>query len=242
MINKLYLSKSSKVHDLDFWTKFVNFLLLIPLSAFFAGPTILIIIIALTLLLVKLSRLSFRQFMNSIKQSIFLISMAVGISVFGFSNTPVELRLLQWLEFTSRFFVIISLGVLYGKVTNPIEIPRGFLRARIPHKYGITLMVAIRMIPEVEEKLSNVLDAQRTRGVNFELRGSGLLKFFRQIFALLIPMIYLTLEASVDLSDTVLTRGYNPEGYITVPPAKFGSFDILIYLTALTFLFVAILY
>jgi len=46
----------------------------------------------------------------------------------------------------------------------------------------------------------------------------------------MVPILHSTLETSVKLSDTLISRGYDPDGRITTPPNKFKKGDYLLFL------------
>lgn len=233
MIGNLFVQKKSIIHDLDFWTKFVCFLLFLPLSAFLASPKVLLVLLGFLVLLLFLSYIGLIKFWQSAK--LYLIPLSIGIIVLSllFSSGNFETRFLEGLILVIRFTVLISFGILFAMTTNPIEIPGGFLRAHLPHKFGITLMVGYRMMPLISNKITTVINAQKARGANtgFSLKNPG--QFFYFASSLIVPIIHSTLETSVRLSDTLISRGYDPEGKITVPETKFSLFDYLIFSFAL---------
>jgi energy-coupling factor transporter transmembrane protein EcfT len=124
--------------------------------------------------------------------------------------------------------LLISFGILFSLITNPIEFPTGFMQIGIPHKFGVTLMVGYRMMPLLSNKINTVIDAQKARGADFKFRLNKISDFFTRIFSLIIPIIHSTLETSVRLSDTLISRGYDPDGKITKPRTVFSIPDFLI--------------
>lgn len=157
--------------------------------------------------------------------------MAVGVILLSmfFSYGALQQRLLLGLVLALRFVLLISFGVLFAAVTNPIEIPVGFIKARIPHRFGVTLMVGFRMMPLISRKISSVIDAQKARGAEIKPSLRKLPQLFQRLGALMIPILHSVLESSVKLSDTLISRGYNPHGKITVPPTKLSFADFAVF-------------
>lgn len=225
MVKELYVEKTSMIHDLNFWTKFNCFLLLIPISAFLASPKLLLVIVIFFICVSSVSKIGFKKIWSATK--IYIIPILIGITLLAmaFYHGSLQDRLIAGLILAVRFIVLICFGVFFAMVTNPIEIPTGMLKARIPHKYGITVMVAFRMFPLFSRKIGNIIDAQRARGCRIKLSLKNLHLLIPQFISLIIPLIHSTIETSVRVSDTLISRGYNPEGKITLPPSKFKKSD-----------------
>lgn len=226
----LYIEKTSLTHDLNFWTKFICLLLLIPISAFLAPPKLLLVIVFFFAVLSFVSKISLKKIWNVTK--FYNIPIAIGMTSLAliFSQGALLNRLVGGLILSVRFMILIYFGVLFAMVTNPIEIPTGMLKAKIPHKYGITVMVAFRMLPLISQKIKNIIDAQRARGAGLKLSIKHLPKLIPQLISLMIPIFHSTLETSVKLSATLISRGYNPDGRITNPPSRFKKSDYTLFL------------
>jgi energy-coupling factor transporter transmembrane protein EcfT len=215
MLTNLYIQRQSVIHSLNFWTKFLGFSLVLPLLAFIAPPRILLVLLGFLFIILFLGKISFRKFWSLIK--LYAISLTIGVIILSvLFSTPLE-----GLVLALRFNLLIAFGILFAAVTNPIEIPSGFLQTRIPHKYGVTLMVGYRLMPLLSQKIQTIIDAQRTRGARVSPA------FFTN---LAIPVLHSTLETSVRLSDALISRGYDPNGRITLLPSKFGRQDALFFL------------
>lgn len=237
-MKELYIEKISLIHSLDFLTKFLCFLLLIPLTGFIVSWKLLPAVFLFLIILMVLSKISFRTFWKSTK--LYIIVILVGLIVLSLAFFPGSLAegLIKGLLLSIRFIVLISLGVLFAMVTNPIEIPLGLMRIKIPHRYGITVMVAFRMLPMITQNMKNIVDAQRARGAELELSIKGLFKFIPQISSFIIPTLHSTLETSLKFSDTLLSRGYNPNGRITLPPSRFKKSDYCVFILSVALLII----
>ncbi len=232
MIAQLYVRKASVVHNLSFWVKFLCLLLLLPLAAFVSSARMVLLLLAVFAVLLVLSKIGFGRFWKV--AGLYIISISIGVMMLSllFSGGVVSQRLVIGLVLAARFSALICFGVLFSMVTNPIEIPVGFVRARIPHRFGVTLMVGFRMMPLISKKISAVIDAQRARGAEIKLSLRKLPKLFQRLAALMIPILHSTLESSVKLSDTLISRGYNPDGKITIPPGKLNAADFVVFFTS----------
>ncbi len=229
-MKELYIQKTSLIHDLDFWTKFICLLVLMPISSFLAPPKLLLVIAFFFIVLSFTSKIGLKRTWNATK--LYNIPALIGITSLAiiFSQGTLPNRLIEGLILSTRFIVLICFGVLFAMVTNPIEISTGMLKVKIPHKYGITVMIAFRMLPLISQKIKNVIDSQRARGARLELKVKNLPQLIPQFTSLMVPILHSTLETSVKLSDTLISRGYDPDGRITTPPNKFKKGDYLLFL------------
>lgn len=225
MLKEIYIQKNSAIHRLDFWVKIISLLIILPLVSFIAKPVYLFFPCMLFATLLFFSKIGFNKFW--IQSRNYLIPVTIGLLImsliFTFGN--LTFRIIEGLILTVRFSLLISYGMLFSMITNPIEIPAGFLRAKIPHKYGVTLMVGYRMMPLLTSKISKIVQAQKARGASFNFSLRKPYKFFFQIGSLIVPLLHSTLDMSVKLSDALISRGYDPNGKITIPNKNWGFLD-----------------
>ncbi|MFH2020763.1 MAG: energy-coupling factor transporter transmembrane component T [archaeon] len=234
-MNLIYIEKASVVHSLNFWTKFVCLLLILPLISFIAKTTALPYLILFFVLILLLSKIPLIKFWKTTKGYVIPIFISLIVLSILFSEGTINEKLISGLYLATRFVLLISYGILFSMVTNPIEFPMGFLQIGIPHRFGVTLMVGYRMMPLLSKKISTIIDAQKARGADFKFNILKFGDFFQRIFSLIIPIIHSTLETSVKLSDTLLSRGYDPYGKITRIPFKIRAADIILVLFSIGF-------
>lgn len=228
ILSYLYLQKPSWVHSLNFWTKFICLLLIFPIIILFANSYILVVATVLCIILVKASHISMPEMWDKVKFYILAYTLIfIPIAVL-WGTGRLESRLQQGLIFALRMTDVTMLGVLFAIVTDPMELPLGLIQLRLPHKYGVALMVAYRMLPLMTEKMTNILRAQKSRGADFRVTVRRLPQIAKSGMSLLIPLISSSLDASVALADTLIARGYSPQRRITVPPRRFKVFDLVL--------------
>jgi len=228
-MNSIYIEQSSLIHNLNFWTKFICLLLILPLVSFIAKTELLSYLVGLFVLILILSKIPLSKFLKTTKGYVIPIFIGLIILSLIFSEGSINQKLVSGSLLAVRFVLLISFGILFSMVTNPIEFPIGFLQVGIPHRFGVTLMVGYRMMPLLSKKISTIIHAQKARGADFNLRLTKIGSFFQRIFSLIIPIIHSTLETSVKLSDTLLSRGYDPYGKITKPIISFHLQDFFAY-------------
>jgi energy-coupling factor transport system permease protein len=186
-----------------------------------------------------LSKIAFEKFWNLTK--LYIVPIAIGIVLLGliFYQGALIDRFKEGLILAIRFSILICFGILFAMVTNPIEIPTGLLKIKIPHKYGITVMIAFRMLPLISQKIKSIVDAQKARGAILEFSIKNFFKLPSRLMALMVPVLYSTLEISVKISDALISRGYNPKRKITIPLSKIGRIDIIVFSVSIIVLLIS---
>lgn len=241
MFEQLYLKRGSILHNLDLWTKVLCLLLVIPVGTFIAPPWALIPISLCVLLLIALSKVNLRVFWKQVRLYYVFLTAAIMILSLAFSHGSLPSRAITGLVMSARFAVLIGLGILFSMITDPLEIPTGLLRARVPHRYGVVVMVAFRMMPLIANRVTSVVEVQKARGARFSLSLSGLPRLVSGLMSLMIPIVSSTLETSVGLSDTLLARGYDPNApTITLPPTHLQKWDVGIAVLSIALLVLAV--
>lgn len=225
MLKEIYVQKNSIIHELDFWAKLSSLLIILPLVLFLIKATYLIFPCAIFFFLLIFSKIGFMKFWTQSKSYLIPITLGLLTMSFIFTVGSPLYRLTEGVVLTARFALLISFGMLFSMTTNPIEIPAGFLRAKIPHKYGVTLMVGYRMMPLLTSKISKIIQAQKSRGASYSFSFKKPEKFIFQIGSLIVPLLHSTLDMSVKLSDALISRGYDPNGKITVPKNSWRVYD-----------------
>lgn len=242
MVSGLFLGHKSPMRSLDFWTKFGCLLIALPSAAFLGSLPIVLLVLLISAILIRLSEVPVSVFWRHAKG--YYISLTLGIMILSvlYSNGDLGSRVLNGLLLSLRFGILVTLGILFSMATDPMEIPIGLLRIRIPHRFGIVLMVGLRLMPLIMRKTTEVWDAQKVRGGKISLSPRGIRTLASRLLSLMVPVVYLTLEASVGMSDTLLSRGYDPDSPITIPPSHFNKSDIAMIFVSIAILFVAVFY
>lgn len=225
--------QKSWVHSLNLLVKVFAFLLLLPIFSFIIEYHFLIFPLLYLIFFIWKSDI---QLYHLWKYSKFiLIPILIGVILFSlfFEEGSLFTRFFEGLIWGLRFDIVILGAIFFSIIIDPIEIPITLTQIGIPHRYGVTFMVAIRMIPLIKEKMINIIQAQKARGLSWSFTLKRLNKIPYQVFSLMVPLIYSTLEASVSLSDTLITRGYNPYGNITLPPKNWSHYDTWVIVSTL---------
>jgi energy-coupling factor transport system permease protein len=242
MFETLYFDRKSILNNLGFWAKFLCILVIPSILVFIAQPVILLIFVVFALLIILIGKLNFQQILKNLRYSLILfLSISVFLSV-AFTPGLLKARIIIGLLISLRFIIALTLGLIFSMITDPVQIPTSMIRIKIPHRFGVMLMVAYRMIPLIIEKITSIVEIQETRGVNFSFSFKRIPNLIKNILSLIIPIVFSTLETSVGLSDTLLARGYNPYSpTITVPPSHFEKWDIIMIFSSILLIFIVVI-
>lgn len=120
--------------------------------------------------------------------------LTLEAAVYGFLS---GLRLVVLLSFFLAFNTIVPVNELAG------------LTPRALHELGLVLLIAITYVPETMRQFQRIRDAQAIRGHKFE----GL-RAWRPI---IIPLLIAGLERALNLSETMVARGYGSTASAAMP-------------------------
>lgn len=115
-----------------------------------------------------------------------------------------------------RLLFMISLTTLLTATTKPLDMTLGIEWLLKPLKifrfpsYEVALMVsiALRFIPTIIEETTRIMNAQKSRGVDFE--NGNLSSKISSILSLIVPLFSVSFERAYELADAMEARGYIP--------------------------------
>ncbi len=136
------------------------------------------------------------------------------------------------LLFTAQLAEAIALSMVLTFTTSPAELTRGLEKIARPLKrfkvpvedYGMVALLAMRFIPLLQEELRTIIDAQKSRGVEFE-KGDVAARA-RNLVAVLAPALTGTLRRADLLADAMTARGFRPGAPRShYRPMRFSALD-----------------
>ncbi|KRL77127.1 energy-coupling factor transporter transmembrane component T family protein [Ligilactobacillus equi] len=219
-----YLSGDSFVHRLDARAKLIlsmYFILIIFLANNVWTYGLLFLVVMLS---VMMSQIKLGFFLKGLRPLLWLIIFTVVLQIFFTSGGHVYW---QWgiLSLTSfglvngiyvfcRFVLIIFMSTLLTVTTSPLEISDGLESLMKPLAYlkvpvyeiALMLSIALRFVPTLLDETQKIMNAQRSRGVNF---GQGKIKDqVKAVIPLLIPLFVSAFNRAEDLATAMEARGY----------------------------------
>jgi len=115
---------------------------------------------------------------------------------------------------TSRLFIIASVSTLFIMTTTSNEFVHRLRSFGIPETLAFSLGYAMKSITTLSSDLTNIMDAQRSRGIEFE-KGNPADKGLHYM-ALGIPMTISVMQRSKQTADAMQCRGFGSSGHKTL--------------------------
>jgi energy-coupling factor transport system permease protein len=228
-----YLPYGSLVHRLDPRAKLVMFTLLVTAVTFANSYTASVVLLAVLLGVVHLSRTPLRYALQGLRPALPWIAVFALLQLLfyrnpygpGFCNTiwswgfiditscstrQIGLMILRLLE----FMILISLLTLTTRTT---ELTHGLERLLSPlkrlrfpaHELALVFAIALRFAPTLAGELERIMKAQASRGADFGEQGRlGFIRRTRNMLPLLVPLFLSALRRAEDLTLAMEARGY----------------------------------
>lgn len=113
-----------------------------------------------------------------------------------------------WFGLGAGFKVVAGMcvGLLFLSCTTAEEMSRGLAGLGVPFRFAFVIAMALRLVPTVVSTAFDIIDAQRSRGLDLE--SGGLLRRVRAHVPLLAPMLLSTLRGADQLSMALECRAF----------------------------------
>jgi energy-coupling factor transport system permease protein len=210
-----------------------------------AHPWIQTLILLFTIILVFASRLPLWELLKAARLGLF----AAGASwilwiVFLRRQGPVLFALGSWNITTpgvingwsvaARIGAILLAFMIVFKTTQTREVMTALYRMHVSVPFAMVIGITLRLIPQLQAEHAIILEAQRSRAVEFEK--GGLLARTRKHTAYIIPLALRALKITSDLSLAMEARAFDPYARRTFSQTlKFGPVDLtLLFLMGVT--------
>ena len=252
-----YEKKDTWIHELSGVTKLIFFLLWSLTSAMTYDTRVLLVMIAISLVVLKMSKTQFRQvsfvfrailvFMVLNVIAIFVISPYEGCRIYGSRTDLVRLWGSCWLtkeqlfylfNIVIKYFTIIPAVFTFLITTDPSELAASMNRIGISYKLTYALAISLRYIPDIQDEYHRIKNAQEARGI--EMSGKAKLKDrIVRTASILFPLLFTTMERIDTVSNAMELRGFGKKKkrtWYSARPLKRNDYLVLI----LTVLFCAI--
>lgn len=108
--------------------------------------------------------------------------------------------------FGIRLFAVISSTSLFFLTTTPDELEQVMKWLKLPSDFIMIFVIAIRFVPVLMLDALQIMDAQRARGLEFD-KGNFVTRL-RNTVPILVPLIAVALNRSLDLAEAMDSRAY----------------------------------
>jgi energy-coupling factor transport system permease protein len=134
-----------------------------------------------------------------------VFSLVFAAFIFGFNLLFGE-GILKALTFALRFIAIIGSTSIFFVTTSPDELEQIMKWMKVPRDVVFAFVTAVRFIPVVMLDAFQIMDAQKSRGL--ELEKGGLMARVRNLVPVLIPLVVNSVIRSGELAEAMESRGY----------------------------------
>lgn len=189
----------SPFHRLDPRVKLIISIELFVLSLFASS---LIAIGLLLVVVVAIAGLA-RSVRRVLRTMVFSLLFAAFILVI---NLLFGLGIVHALVYAMRFLAIISSTSLFFITTSPDELEQIMKWLKFPRDVVFAFVTAVRFIPVVMLDAFQIMDAQRSRGL--ELDKGGLFTRARNMIPILVPLVVNSVIRSGELAEAMESRAY----------------------------------
>ena len=115
-----------------------------------------------------------------------------------------------------RLMLMISITTILTATTKPLDLTLGiewllkpFELIHLPtHEIAMMVSIALRFIPTIIEETMRIMNAQKSRGVDFE--NGSISKKAIAILSLIVPLFSVAFERAYELADAMEARGFTP--------------------------------
>src|SRR5699024_10710269 len=220
-----YIPGDTVIHRLDPRCKIILTILYIAVICCVTSPVRYVIPLAYLLLASRLSGLSAKRLLKSVKPLRFMLILTFLLNLFFSAGTTVWvdwgfLRITQEgfltaVHFSMRLVFLVAGTSLLTLTTSPVALSDGLEKLLSPlkiihfpaHELAMMMTIALRFIPTLIEEADKIMKAQMARGADFE--SGNLLKRAKAMIPLLVPLFVSAFRRAGDLAMAMEARCYH---------------------------------
>ena len=217
-----YFPGDTPIHRLDPRTKLILVVLyIIALFQAKAWPSYLLLI-ALTIICMAISRITPRNIFKGLKPMLFIIAVTALLNLFYTKGTPVrEGWIITWegidhaVKMMLRITLLITGTFLLTYTTSPMALTDGLemllrplKKLKVPvHEMTLMMSMALRFIPTLIEETDRIMSAQKARGADFET--GSLIQRAKALLPILVPLFVSSFRRADELAVAMESRCYH---------------------------------
>jgi len=222
-----YFPGNSVLHRLDPRGKLI--LLVMYIVALFLAKNFIgyILLAAVTVSLMLLSRIPFKLYLRGLKPLLLIICFTAVLNLFyGGGNVLVSFWIVKITDqgiynavtMVVRILMLVIITSMLTYTTSPIVLTGGLERLLSPlkaikipvHEFSMMMTIALRFIPILLEETEKIMNAQKARGADFET--GGIVKRAKALIPILIPLFVSAFRRAEELATAMECRCYTGEG------------------------------
>jgi energy-coupling factor transport system permease protein len=252
-----YYPQDSFFHRLDPRTKLITVLCLMTGLLISFKPTVLLLFVLVTMLMVWSSRLPVLLVLKNLRPFIWLFLFTMLVHLFWTDGKVIgRVPLLNLavtaegvalgLIYSVRLALLIVIAALLTLSTSPVELTdalerllKPLRRFRAPvHEIVMMLTLSLRFIPTLLEEAQRIKNAQLSRGVSFD---GSLLQRAKNVVPLILPLFFSAFRRADELAMAMDSRCYTGgEGRTSFRRLSFKAADYVVLFLSLFLILPAI--
>ena len=240
---------NSLIHRLDPRTKILLATIFIVCVFVANNPLGFLSLILSVLILVAISKISFKIILKSIKPIVFILIFTALLNVFMTKGEGEPLISFWIIEIYTEGIVraimmglrvitlIVGTSVLLTYTTSPIALTDGLesllsplKKINVPvHTFAMMMSIALRFIPTLVEETEKIMNAQKSRGADFTT--GNLAQRAKALIPILVPLFVSSFKRAEELATAMECRCYRGDVNRTkLVKLEYRSADIIILL------------
>ena len=211
----LYLERRTPLHELNPTVKVLAMLCFFTAAFVTERPALLIpLALAVLVLIQRAGALGNVRRLRLLFVMVFTMTLIIWTFFYGQGTPlvavgPVRISAAA-LEFAFgmalKLTTFLAVGVLFLSTTKVEEFAYALTRVGLPYKLGFTMTLAFRLVPVFVESAFTVVQAQRSRGFNFD--EGGPLQRMRRYVPVLVPVFMGALRRADGMAMALEARGF----------------------------------
>ena len=221
-----YLPYDTIIHRIDPRSKIIVLFLML-VSVFIPNNWLSFVPIALVCVIcLILARISFKTIIKTFKPMLFMMIFLLVVNCLSIKTGKLLLEIGSFkiyydavnntLLTVVRLLLMIIITTILTATTKPLDLTLGIEYLLKPtkklgfpaHEMAMAISIALRFIPDIIEETMRIMNAQKSRGVDFE---EGKIKEkINAILSLIVPLFSVAFQRAGELADAMEARGYVP--------------------------------
>ncbi|MDA4131073.1 MAG: energy-coupling factor transporter transmembrane protein EcfT [Thaumarchaeota archaeon] len=196
----LFVRRDTVVHRLDPRVRLLISFALFIIALLSHSIVELGVLISITLSTVAAARI-LGKFAKSMVLTLSISAIAFALNFVFNPRSPHDA-----IVFGVRLFAVISATSLFFLTSTPDELEQVMKWLRFPSDFVMIFVIAVRFVPVLLLDALQIMDAQRSRGLEFDK--GNFIQRLRNSIPIVVPLIAVALNRSLDLAEAMDSRAY----------------------------------
>ncbi len=248
-----YIPLDTPIHKLDPRAKILAMLVMLVGVFIPAGWFGYLLIAVALFIVVNIAKIKYGVLLKALRPMSFMMIFLLIINILtvregvllidlGFLSIWSD-AIFNTLYIVVRLLLMIMVTTILTMTTKPLDLTLGIEHILTPlkvihvpaHEIAMMISIALRFIPTIIEEALRIMNAQKSRGVDFE--EGKLSEKITAIVSLIVPLFSVSLIRADELANAMEARGYVPDGERTrYRRLKYASRDLALVLGSLLIL------